>query len=424
MAHFGKFFNRADKAVINRGQRGYDDMSNAGAIAEVEAAAWMLAKLRPDLAEDAHRIVAQRGEAIDFGNMPGIKMFGDEGDRDNLMDELADNAPGIYRKPAREAAEAFYGLAPLAEPTKNRKKMPRMAGNVNADPRVVRPAVDNPAQYSDAPAGVSSPSPEEDWVQRAIDLVQVDGEAGISARRADMIARNDAEYDEIVRREAADYSRSLEREAGGILEALRSQPASAPQVSDPWGSEAAMSRLDERIQAKALEKKIESLGGVDGINQKIAENNAASAMQDQIEDITSGKRTKKSGGKGLKQRLEQAAGAVGNKAMNVDEAIQKQFRKLYGLSDDGVASRPDGDVGKMAQYLAGRYMHPSHPKLGGPYDFEDTRAGHAAFYGSRAAQAGLITGAGAGLYNLTNAMQNEFGGPADEPATTELNPGY
>ena len=292
--------------------------------------------------------------------------------------------------------------------------MPRMAGDgINKDPRVIPAAVDNPAQYSDAPAGVSSPSPEEDWVQRAIDLVQVDGEAGISSQQAEMIARNDA-----------DYSRQMEREGSELLRALRGQSAPAPQVSDPWGSDAAMSRLDERIQAKALEKKIESLGGVDGVNQKIAEANAANAMQEQITDITSGKRTKKSGGKGLKQRLEQAAGAVGNKAMNVDEAIQKQFRKLYGLSDDEVASRPDGDVGKMAQYLAGRYMHPSHPKLGGPYDFEDTRAGHAAFYGSRAAQAGLITGAGAGLYNLTNAMQNEFGGPADEPATTELNPGY
>jgi len=405
MAHFGKLFNRADKAVINRGQRGYDDMSTGAAIAEVEAAAWMLAKLRPDLAEDAHRIVAQRGEAIDFGNMPGIKMFGDEGDRDNLMDELADNAPGIYRKPAREAIEAFYGLAPLKEPTKNRKKMPRMAGNVNADPRVVRPAVDNPAQYSDAPAGVSSPSPVEpeiDRIQRAIDLVQVDGEAGISARRADMIARNDAEYDEIVRREAADYSRSLEREAGGILEALRSQPTSVSGTAIPPRYQGADYRgLAPQAQAEAR---------------------AADAMQEQIEDITSGKRTKKSGGKGLKQRLQEAAGAVGNKALEVDEAIQSRIRKAYGMPDD--PADLDKYSGNPVNPVIANLLHASHPRSQSNWALEDSVSNQAAFWGSRALQAGALTGAGASLYNLTDAMQNEFGGPADEPTSTELTPGY
>jgi len=35
-----------------------------------------------------------------------------------------------------------------------------------------------------------------------------------------------------------------------------------------------------------------------------------------------------------------------------------------------------------------------------------------------------VTAAGASLYGLTNLYQNTFGGPADEPSSTELRPGY
>ncbi len=365
--------------------------------------------------------------------------------------------------------------------------MPRMAGEgINKDPRVERPKQDNPAIYSDAPAGVSSPAPgaeslpssaspiayeDANALRRLLNEAQI--EEDIRGQAAmDAYYGHKAEVDDYWEREGItkyhmtggtpendalaglgvkpgprllqnmDYTYTEPEQVyiKGPRRDISSVQERAQQVASAATVDEVMTRLQQRVNAaearkrtsptseatelEEMERVIASHGGVEAINQKIAQAKATDAMDDQIDEIVSGKRTKKSGGKGLKQRLEEATGSVGNKAMEIDEAIQKEFRKLYGLTDDGVASRPDNDPIKMAQYLTGRYMHPSHPKMGGPYDFEDTRAGHAAFYGSRAAQAGLMTGAGAGLYNLTNSMMDKFGGPADEPSPTELNPGY
>ena len=108
-----------------------------------------------------------------------------------------------------------------------------------------------------------------------------------------------------------------------------------------------------------------------------------------------------------------------------------QLRELMNQFGSGLNSMDDR-VQRFARdtYKRGTGYLPE--SIGGPIDgfgnilhadrsmYEDTAMGKLGLYGSRAAQAGGITAAGAGLIDLTHAMASTFGGPADDAGPTTL----
>lgn len=93
---------------------------------------------------------------------------------------------------------------------------------------------------------------------------------------------------------------------------------------------------------------------------------------------------------------------IGNALGTVDDYIQQGFRNAYGLGVFGGA----GDV-------AADVLHIPRQK------YRDDLSGRIGLIGSRAAQAGAVTAAGAGLYELTGAMNRAFGSAADYPTDAQ-----
>lgn len=96
-----------------------------------------------------------------------------------------------------------------------------------------------------------------------------------------------------------------------------------------------------------------------------------------------------------------------NMLQSLDDRVQSVGRSVYNNVADGFFE--DGSRSQQAVRNFGNRMHKSSAGYGN--DFQ----GRAELGLTRAAQAGGITLAGQGLINLTHALQNQFGGPADYP---------
>ena len=118
--------------------------------------------------------------------------------------------------------------------------------------------------------------------------------------------------------------------------------------------------------------------------------------------------------------------------VNIDDATQAFFReKLLGLPDKGRPAKdsPLSDV----RHTIGRtfFRVPSGSKRTDQYmNLPDKRNSNPDNWDNtvgiglqRALQAGVITGAGASLVGLGQAIGNQFGSAADSPSPSEIPPG-
>lgn len=99
------------------------------------------------------------------------------------------------------------------------------------------------------------------------------------------------------------------------------------------------------------------------------------------------------------------------KLAGLDDAVQRKFRQMYGVNDSAEFPYEEVDP-RVSAYV--QAMHPLQSQV------DDTWQGKAALLGSRAVQAGMITGAGIGLINFTNQIMSSLGGPADNQSPSEL----
>ena len=126
----------------------------------------------------------------------------------------------------------------------------------------------------------------------------------------------------------------------------------------------------------------------------------------------------------MRKRIGNAFRKAGDALGNVDDKVQGFIRnKVYGLPEDGSTLEGSSNVGGIGRQLMGYLMHGSRPGNPGKtaYRVNDDAAGRAWVAGSRAVQAGALTGAGVGLANLASAM-TQFGGPADQQTQATLMP--
>ena len=127
----------------------------------------------------------------------------------------------------------------------------------------------------------------------------------------------------------------------------------------------------------------------------------------------------------MRKRIGNAFRKAGDALGNVDDKVQGFIRnKVYGLPEDG-SEIPNSKTPGVSIFktLMGTMMHGSRPGNPGKtaYRVNDDAAGRAWVAGSRAVQAGALTGAGVGLANLASAM-TQFGGPADQQTQATLMP--
>ncbi len=128
----------------------------------------------------------------------------------------------------------------------------------------------------------------------------------------------------------------------------------------------------------------------------------------------------------MRKQMGKAFRKAGDTIGSVDDKVQGFIReKVYGLPEDGSTIPPSGNGVSVFKTLMGSLMHGSRP--GNPsktaYRVEDNKAGRAWVAGSRAVQAGALTGAGVGLVNLTSAI-TQFGGPADQQTNNQIKIDY
>ena len=127
----------------------------------------------------------------------------------------------------------------------------------------------------------------------------------------------------------------------------------------------------------------------------------------------------------MRERLGRAARKAGDFVGSVDDNVQGFIRnKVYGLPEDGSALESKGP-GTILRSLMGYTMHGARPAdpSNTQYRVKDDKAGRAWVAGSRAVQAGALTGAGVGLANLTSAI-TQFGGPADQQTNSQIQIDY
>lgn len=127
----------------------------------------------------------------------------------------------------------------------------------------------------------------------------------------------------------------------------------------------------------------------------------------------------------MRERMGKVLRKAGDAIGNVDDKVQGFIReKVYGLPEDGTALKSEG-LGTMLRSLMGYTMHGSRPANPSKtqYRVKDDNAGRAWVAGSRAVQAGALTGAGVGLVNITSAL-TQFGGPADQQTGSQIQIDY
>ncbi len=128
----------------------------------------------------------------------------------------------------------------------------------------------------------------------------------------------------------------------------------------------------------------------------------------------------------LMSYLQNAGGRAYENIGRADDAVQGFIRnKVYGLPEDGSVLSENADA-RGLRHAMGKIMHRSRADAHGDTHYRGTGTmnDNIGIVLSRAAQAGALTGAGAGLLNLTHMYQNQFGQPADAQSATELPLGY
>ena len=118
---------------------------------------------------------------------------------------------------------------------------------------------------------------------------------------------------------------------------------------------------------------------------------------------------------------------VGNFMGGVDDAYMGFMRdKVLQLPQEGVV--PDDGFIPGVRNGAGSMLFQARTGAEGVnpnYQYRNLNedpewAAKSAMFANRAVHAGGLTAAGAGLYQLTGAIVNQFGGPADQPTDTQL----
>jgi len=125
--------------------------------------------------------------------------------------------------------------------------------------------------------------------------------------------------------------------------------------------------------------------------------------------------------------LQRTMRGIGDGFGAVDDAYMGFMRdQVLRLPQEGVAAKgsflsgPRNAAGSMLfQARTGAEgVNPNYQyrNLNGDSEF----AAKSAMFGNRALHAGGLTAAGAGLVQLTGAVMNQFGGPADQPTERQL----
>ena len=118
-------------------------------------------------------------------------------------------------------------------------------------------------------------------------------------------------------------------------------------------------------------------------------------------------------------RAEEFKNRVVNGILDLDDSVQSFVReKALGLKDDGSYLPEGAKLGALREILGGTVFAKSPAGFSDTaYRMDDTAAGVAATLAARGLQAGGVTAAGAGLYNLG---QMAFGSEADQQERGQL----
>ena len=98
--------------------------------------------------------------------------------------------------------------------------------------------------------------------------------------------------------------------------------------------------------------------------------------------------------------------AAGRALGAVDDAVQGAARRVILGKDQS----SETDKGMLKNILAAPFAARPGSKQETAYKFTDDREGRAAMIASRALQAGVVTAAGAGIINLTQALSSQTSG--------------
>lgn len=132
------------------------------------------------------------------------------------------------------------------------------------------------------------------------------------------------------------------------------------------------------------------------------------------------------GSSGIQKFLQDKLQNIGDGFGAVDDAYMGAARKhLLQLPEEGIAT--EGAAPGIRNNL-GKYFFQARQGATGvnpKFQFENLKGqpqwmGKAGMFGNRAAHAGAITAAGAGLATLTHALASQFGGSGDEPTDSQL----
>lgn len=121
--------------------------------------------------------------------------------------------------------------------------------------------------------------------------------------------------------------------------------------------------------------------------------------------------------------LQQALRTVGDGFGAVDDAYMGFMRdQVLRLPQEGRVKK-DGFAQETRDALGAGFFQARAGATGVNPNYQgliENGGDRAAMFANRAAHAGGITAAGAGLYQLTGAIVNQFGGPADQPTDSQL----
>ena len=118
-------------------------------------------------------------------------------------------------------------------------------------------------------------------------------------------------------------------------------------------------------------------------------------------------------------RAQELKNRVVNGILDLDDGVQSFVReKALGLKDDGSYLPEGAKLGTLREILGGTVFAKSPAGFSDTaYRMDDTAAGVAATLAARGLQAGGVTAAGVGLYNLG---QMAFGSAADQQERGQL----
>ena len=113
-------------------------------------------------------------------------------------------------------------------------------------------------------------------------------------------------------------------------------------------------------------------------------------------------------------KLREILSGAGNGISRTDDIVQSLIRDhLLRLPKEGRLPQ-DARMGGVREFLGSAIHHSADPTAKTAYRVGNDPMDQYGIYGARALQAGGLTAAGIGALNLTTAIGNAFGGPADE----------